>query len=96
MDNNENINNEGFNMKQQKFWIIAGIAIAILLILVIWQTVKISSLTGKAFSESCGKLDTTDWTENEKMNYEMHGTVPARVQGGAPSASSGSGMVGGC
>ena len=42
-----------------------------------------------------GKLDTTGWTENEIMNYEMHGTIPARVQSGASSSSS-SGMVGGC
>ena len=32
------------------------------------------------------------------MNYEMHGTIPARAQGkvSASSASAGSGMVGGC
>ena len=30
------------------------------------------------------------------MNYDMHGIIPARSQGGAPSTSAGSGMVGGC
>ena len=40
---------------------------------------------------STGSIDTTGWTENEKMNYDMHGTIPARFGGG----SSG-GMVGGC
>ncbi len=54
-----------------------------------------SSLTGNAVTDS-GKLDTTGWTENEKMNYEMHGTIPARAQGSTPSTSAGSGMVGGC
>lgn len=41
-----------------------------------------------------GKLDTTGWTENEIMNYEMHGTIPARA--GSSSSSSSGGMVGGC
>ncbi len=84
-------------MDKKTFWIVVGIAIAVLVIFAVWQTAKISSLTGKAVSGSSGKLDTAGWTENEIMNYEMHGTVPARAQGGASSASgSGSGMVGGC
>ena len=84
-------------MDKKTFWIIVGIAIVILLILVVWQTAKISSIAGKAVSGSTGKLDTTGWTENEIMNYEMHGTIPARVQGKVSGASSsGSGMVGGC
>ena len=32
-------------MNKKTFWIIAGIVIAVLLILVIWQTVKISSIS---------------------------------------------------
>jgi hypothetical protein len=45
------------------------------------------------FNEESGKIDTTGWTANEIMNYEMHGTIPARA--GISSGSS-SGMVGGC
>ena len=82
--------------KKTFMWIIIGI----LFLAVLFLTFKVSSLTGNAVAgqTSTGKLDTTGWTENEIMNYEMHGTVPARAQGKvAPvSASSGAGMVGGC
>ena len=30
------------------------------------------------------------------MNYEMHGTIPARLQGKIAANSAGTGMVGGC
>ncbi len=70
--------------------IILWIAIGILLISVIYLTYQKSTLNGNIVS---GKLDTTGWTENEKMNYEMHGTIPARV---SSSASASNGMVGGC
>ncbi|MEK6886332.1 MAG: hypothetical protein AABW88_00720 [Nanoarchaeota archaeon] len=71
-------------------WII----IAVLLLSVIFTGFSRSSnpISGNAVNN--GKLDTTGWTENEKMNYDMHGTIPARVKGS--SQSSGSGMVGGC
>lgn len=79
--------------KNMMLWGVIGV----LLILAIFLTVKASSLGD---SQASGKLDTTGWTENEKMNYDMHGTIPARVQGNAvaqlSSAPSGSGMVGGC
>ncbi len=80
--------------------IIIIVVIALLLLTVLYATgiVRIN-LSGKSVAvDSSGKLDTAGWTENEKMNYEMHGTIPARLQGkvGAPSASAGSGMVGGC
>lgn len=52
-------------------------------------------VTGGSVSAS-GKLDTTGWTENEKMNYEMHGTIPARIGKSSSSGSSASTMVGGC
>ncbi|MBI4152946.1 hypothetical protein HY497_00340 [Candidatus Woesearchaeota archaeon] len=51
---------------------------------------------GVASTGATGAIDMSGWTENEKMNYDMHGTIPARAQGGASSASSGSEMVGGC
>ena len=53
-----------------------------------------SGSTGKSVSSS-GSIDTTGWTEDEIMNYEMHGIIPAGATGSATSSSSG-GMVGGC
>ena len=71
-------------------------AIGMLFLAALFLTYKTSTLTGNAVND--GKLDTGGWTENEKMNYEMHGTIPARLQGkiSASSASSGPSMVGGC
>ena len=63
-----------------------------------------ASLSGTANPQS-GTLDMSDWTANEKMNYEMHGTIPARAQGtAAPSNTTGTNnltqglpsQVGGC
>ena len=65
--------------------------IGVLCVVALFLTFKATTLS---VSET-GKIDTTGWTENEIMNYEMHGTIPARVQSTA-SASSGTGMVGGC
>jgi len=54
------------------------------------------STTGMATANSgSGAIDTSGWTENEKMNYDMHGIIPARFQRGSPSGA-GAGMVGGC
>jgi len=79
--------------KNTFMWVIIGV----LFLAVLFLTFKVASLTGNAVAEktSSGRIDTTGWTDNEKMNYEMHGTIPARIQG-ASSASSGIGMVGGC
>ena len=80
--------------KSTLMWIVIGI----LFLAVIFLTFKASTISGNAVAGSSGQLDTTGWSENEKMNYDMHGTVPARLQGkvAASSASSGTGMVGGC
>jgi len=69
-------------------WIGLGVVILVLIGIIIWQT----TITGQVTAG--GKLDTSSWTENEKMNYEMHGTIPARA--GASGTSTGNGMVGGC
>ena len=58
-----------------------------------------SPANGVATGSASGKLNTVGWTENEVMNYEMHGTVPARIQQGAAPAASSAGapaQVGGC
>ena len=78
--------------KKTILWII----IAILAIGVLYIVFFKSSGTGSVIQSAGGKLDTTGWTENEKMNYEMHGTIPARVQQSSGSSSASSGMVGGC
>ena len=70
-------------------WAIIGI----LLIAVLYTVFFKSSATGNSVN---GKIDTSGWTENEIMNYEMHGTIPARFQGQVAASSSGVGMVGGC
>ena len=66
--------------------------IAVLLIAVLFVSFKRPTISGNAVSS--GNLDTSGWTADEKMNYERHGVIPARVQGSAPASSSG--MVGGC
>lgn len=75
------------------------IMVAAVLLMSIVQTFQIYSykdmvtsnqLTGNAVSG----MDMSGWTENEKMMYEHHGTLPARAQSGGKPA--GSGMVGGC
>jgi hypothetical protein len=81
-----------------------AILLAVVLVLIVAQTLQISDLknrisasglvTGKTSSSSSGSIDMTGWTENEKMNYEMHGVIPARLETGA--AASAPRMVGGC
>lgn len=80
------------------------VALVVLVLVSVVQAVQISSiksLTGNTVkASSSGNLDTTGWTADEVMNYEMHGTIPARLQGQAvravSSAPSQSAMVGGC
>ena len=67
-------------------WIVIGV----LFIAVLFLIFKASNLSVGGTE----KIDTTGWTENEKMNYEMHGTIPARAGGG--SSSGNTQMVGGC
>ncbi len=43
--------------------------------------------TSTGTSTATGALDKSTWTENEKMNYEMHGTIPARARGSAAVSS---------
>ena len=73
-------------------WVVIGVLFLVALYLVFQAG---SGSTGKSISSS-RKIDTTGWTEDEIMNYEMHGIIPAGTTGSATSSSSGSGMVGGC
>ena len=72
-------------------WVVIGVLFLVALYLVFQAG---SGSTGKSVSSS-GKIDTTGWTADEIMNYEMHGIIPAGTTGSATSSSSG-GMVGGC
>ncbi len=86
---------------------ILTILVAVVVMITMVQTVQLTLLSQKAASTTglaiasgsansvSGAIDTSQMTENEKMNYEMHGTIPARFGGG--SASNGlPQMVGGC
>ena len=87
MDDLNNIKHEDKSTVKIKKKTMLWIVIGVLLIATIFMTIKASS-TGTG---GTGKIDTTGWTANDIMNYEMHGTVPSQ----AAAASSG-GMVGGC
>ena len=76
---------------EKNTWMLA--AIGILFLAALFLTYKVSSITGNTISNDI--IDTTGWTANEIMNYEMHGTIPARARGSS-SGGSGLGMVGGC
>ena len=80
--------------KNTLMWIVIGV----LFLSVLFLMYKASTISGNAVAGNSGQLDTSGWSANEKMNYEMHGTIPARLQGkvAASSGSSGTGMVGGC
>ncbi len=83
-------------METQKkvLWVIIGILLIAVIYTVFFRVS--SNSTGNSVNTN-GQIDTTGWTENEIMNYQMHGIVPARAQGqAASSASNGAGMVGGC
>ncbi|MEK6829973.1 MAG: hypothetical protein AABY15_07695 [Nanoarchaeota archaeon] len=72
--------------------IVLWTVIGVLFVVALFLTFKATALS----AGGSGKLDTTGWTENELMNYEMHGTVPARLGTTMASTGSSGGMVGGC
>jgi len=75
---------------------------SIILVIAIVQVFQLANLkerivgltTNNPRAAGTGQIDMTGWTDNEKMNYEMHGTIPSRASGG--SGLAGNGMVGGC
>ena len=74
--------------KKTIMWIIIGILFLAVLFLTFKAANVNNSVTGNV-------IDTTGWSENEIMNYEMHGVIPARASGGS-TAKPASTMVGGC
>lgn len=73
--------------------------VIVVLVLVVYQSYQISSLQDSFRSPAgnavAGALDMSGWTDDEKMMYEHHGTLPARLQGTAQQQQA-SQMVGGC
>ena len=78
--------------------------IGIILMIGIVQTIQLNALSAKIVGMSnivsqasnTQAVDTSQMTENEKMNYEMHGIVPARFSSGGSASQSLPDMVGGC
>lgn len=86
-----------------KLILAAVILVSAIAIVAVVQMAQINSglsstglVTGNSVASASGTLDTTSWTANEKMNYEMHGTIPARIQQSGGSKQSTTAMVGGC
>lgn len=84
-----------------KSYITVGLILAVLALSVV-QSFQIKSLKSDISNiqgsvvQGSGVFDMSSWTENEKMMYEHHGTLPARLQGNAPAPSNSAAMVGGC
>lgn len=74
--------------------IVMWAVIGVMFLLALFLTFKATTVN----AGGSGEIDTTGWTANEIMNYEMHGIVPARASGGISGAAAGSSnaMVGGC
>lgn len=83
--------------------------VAVVIVIVAIQTVQLVTFSQKAptanfvatsaqaqsqNSASSGAIDTSTMTANEKMNYEMHGIVPARY--GSSGVNGLPQQVGGC
>ena len=81
--------------------VLAIVLVAVVISFAAIQMVQINSISSKlsttglvAGTGATGSIDMSGWTETEKMNYEHHGTLPARYQQSSSQPSSS--MVGGC
>jgi len=79
-----------------KSYLLVGM-IALVLLAFVFQSFQINSLKGSmAKNQVTGNavkgIDMSGWTENEKMIYEHHGTLPARLQQNSGQSS----QVGSC
>lgn len=76
-----------------KTYVIVGMVALVLLISIV-QSFQINSLKNEITANAINSdaIDMTGWTEDEKMQYEHHGILPARLQ----NQGQASGMVGGC
>ena len=81
-------------------WILIAVLISIVALAGI-EAVQVSAIKAKVTGgfvadAGSGNLDTSGWTEDEIMNYEMHGIIPARASGSSGAQPAPSAMVGGC
>ncbi len=81
------------NLSEMEKKTITWVVIGALFLVALFVVFKVGTLSGGTSGEP-GKIDMTGWTANEKMNYEMHKTIPVRAQ--KENSPSGTGMVGGC
>lgn len=62
--------------------VLVGMVVAVLLLSVVQsfqiRTIK-NQMTGNSIKDS-GAINTAGWTDDEKMQYEHHGIMPARFQ----------------
>lgn len=72
--------------------VILWVIIAVLLVFVAFFVYKDRKSLD---AQSIGIDDLSSWTADEKMQYEHHGILPARLEGKVLQQKS-SGMVGGC
>lgn len=73
----KNKNEKGLGIKNI---VLVGMVAAVLLLLVV-QSFQIRAIKNQMTGNSAvsGVIDTAGWTEDEKMQYEHHGTLPARL-----------------
>ena len=82
-----------------KTYLLFGL-VGLVLIVSLAQSFQINSLKKEMKSQVTanavsGGIDMSGWTEDEKMLYEHHGTLPARAAQGN-NQNPQAGMVGGC
>ena len=59
-----------------------------------YRGIETQGVASQESAQSSGKTDMTGWTEDEKMMYEHHGTLPSRLQSNNQQQQPN--MVGGC
>lgn len=67
-----------------KSYLLVGM-VALVLLVSVFQSFQISSIKGNAVKNqvtgnAVGGIDMNGWTDDEKMQYEHHGIMPARLQ----------------
>ena len=84
-------NKDGIGIKNI---VLVGMVVAVLLLLLV-QSFQINSIKNKMTGNvvgNTGAIDKTGWTDDEKMQYEHHGILPARLQQSSKQTS----QVGSC
>ena len=81
-----------------KNYLLIGAGVVLVLVF-IFQSLQISDMKSKISGNAVksGAIDMSGWTEDEKMQYEHHGVLPARLQSsGQNNIQNLPTMVGGC